>query len=222
MSQFWENLRTDGRTDGRMDWPYFIGPFQLWPGVQKEDIFCTVYFVRGNFFKIRVLPQCIVYLIRLRNINTFTYQKTFLHILLLLVFKNKESLHCILKQFSDISSDICDYWKILQASLQYNNNNDLFETLTKSNECFVRAILTTKFRFNFFQTAVQIFYIAPVINKRSNRKSGLYSRIELGNLGSARKLFKKIKLIEVDLKSLKMVSLINNFMFITSRVENIW
>ena len=89
MSQFWENLRTDGRTDGRMDWPYFIGPFQLWPGVQKEDIFCTVYFVRGNFFKIRVLPQCIVYLIRLRNINTFTYQKTFLHILLLLVFKKK-------------------------------------------------------------------------------------------------------------------------------------
>ena len=125
---------------------------------------------------------------RLRNINTFTYQKTFLHILLLLVFKNKESLHCILKQFSHISNDICVYWKILQASLQYDNN-DLFETLTKSNECFVRAILTRKFRFNFFQTAVQIFYIVPVINKRSNRKSRVYSRIELGNLGSARKLF---------------------------------
>ena len=174
MSQFWENLQTDGRTDERMDGPFFIGPFRLWPGVQKEDIFCTVYFVRRIFFNIRVLPQCIVYLLRLRNVNTFTYQKTFLHILLLLVFKNKESLHCILKQFPDISSDMCDFWKILQASLQYNNN-DLFETLTKSNVCFVRAILTTKFCFNFFQTAVQIFYFVPVINKRSNRKSSLFA-----------------------------------------------
>ena len=54
-----------------MDGPYFIGPFRLWPGVQKEEIFCTVYFVRGNFFNIRVLPQCIVYF------NTLTEYKYF-------------------------------------------------------------------------------------------------------------------------------------------------
>ena len=34
MSQFWENLRTEGQTEGWMDRSYFIGPF--WPrqGVQ--------------------------------------------------------------------------------------------------------------------------------------------------------------------------------------------
>ena len=39
MSQFRENLQTDGRTDGRMDRrtdrPYFIGPFRSRPGVQN-------------------------------------------------------------------------------------------------------------------------------------------------------------------------------------------
>ena len=33
MSQFRENLRTNGR----MDKPYFIGPFRPRPGVQKEN-----------------------------------------------------------------------------------------------------------------------------------------------------------------------------------------
>ena len=35
MSQFLENLRTDGRTDGRTDTPYFVGPFWPRPRVQK-------------------------------------------------------------------------------------------------------------------------------------------------------------------------------------------
>ena len=38
MSQFWENVRTDGttdgRTDGRTERPYFIGPFRSRQGVQ--------------------------------------------------------------------------------------------------------------------------------------------------------------------------------------------
>ena len=41
MTQFLENLRTDGRTDGRteelMDGPYCIGPFRPRPGVQKLE-----------------------------------------------------------------------------------------------------------------------------------------------------------------------------------------
>ena len=40
MIQSQENLRTDGRMDGRMerwtDRPYFIGPFQPWLGVQQQ------------------------------------------------------------------------------------------------------------------------------------------------------------------------------------------
>ena len=35
MIQFKENAQTDGRMDGRMDRPYFTGPFRLSPGVQK-------------------------------------------------------------------------------------------------------------------------------------------------------------------------------------------
>ena len=35
MSQSQENLPRDGRTDGRTDRPYFIGPFWLMPGFQK-------------------------------------------------------------------------------------------------------------------------------------------------------------------------------------------
>ena len=34
MSQFWGNLRTDGRTDRRTDRPYFIGPLRSRPGIQ--------------------------------------------------------------------------------------------------------------------------------------------------------------------------------------------
>ena len=36
MIQFHENTWTDRRTDRRTERPYFIGPFKLAPGVQKN------------------------------------------------------------------------------------------------------------------------------------------------------------------------------------------
>ena len=56
---------------------------------KKEGIFLYLLFCPKEI-------QCIVYLIHFQNINTFTYQKTFLHTLLLLVCKIVESLQCIL------------------------------------------------------------------------------------------------------------------------------
>ena len=53
---------------------------------------------RNNFCFISMYCiLCIVYWINFQNIYTFTYQKTLLHTLLLLVFKIVESLQCILK-----------------------------------------------------------------------------------------------------------------------------
>ena len=37
MIQFKENAQADRKTDGRMDRPYFIGPFPLLPEVQKSN-----------------------------------------------------------------------------------------------------------------------------------------------------------------------------------------
>ena len=39
MSQSRKNLQTDGKTDGRMDKPYFIGPFRPRPGAQEVTKF---------------------------------------------------------------------------------------------------------------------------------------------------------------------------------------
>ena len=63
---------------------------------KKEDVFCTVYLVRRNFFNIYVLSQCIVYWIHFHNIHTFTYKKNITSYTSLLAFKIVESLHCIL------------------------------------------------------------------------------------------------------------------------------
>ena len=61
---------------------------------KKEWIFCNVYFVQTKkFFKIYVLSQFIVYWTNFQNMHTFTYQKTLIYTLLLLVFK-------IMKSFS--------------------------------------------------------------------------------------------------------------------------
>ena len=74
---------------------------QLWGvgahGRKKTPFFVPLILSEGNFFKICVLSQCIVYWIHFQNIHTFTYQKTLLHTLLLLVSKIVESLKCILK-----------------------------------------------------------------------------------------------------------------------------
>ena len=62
-----------------------------------DDIFCNVYFVRRNFFKICVLSRCITYWINFQNIYTVTFKKSLLHTRLSLVFIFVESLQCILK-----------------------------------------------------------------------------------------------------------------------------
>ena len=62
---------------------------------KKEAIFVPFISSEGKLFKICVLSQCILHWIHFRNIHTFTYQKTF-HTLLLLVFKIVKSLLCIL------------------------------------------------------------------------------------------------------------------------------
>ena len=73
----------------------------LWIGARerKERAFFVSFILsEGNFFKICVLYQCIVYWIHFQSIRTFAYQKTLLYTLLLLVFKIVESLQCILKE----------------------------------------------------------------------------------------------------------------------------
>ena len=69
---------------------------------EKRDYFVPFFFFflsKRNFFNICVLSQFIVYWIHFhfQNIHTFTYQKTLLDALLLLVFKILKSLQCILK-----------------------------------------------------------------------------------------------------------------------------
>ena len=70
-----------------------------WVGARKRKkriFFVPFILSEWSFFRICVLSQCIVYWIHFHNIHTFTYQKTLLHKLLLLVFKIIESLQCIL------------------------------------------------------------------------------------------------------------------------------
>ena len=84
---------------------------------KKECIFCNVYLVQRKFFNICVISHCIVYWLNFQNIHTFTYQKTLLHTLLLLVCKIVKSLQCILndiyyllqyKNFVEIFSPIIE------------------------------------------------------------------------------------------------------------------
>ena len=60
------------------------------PFILLFSFFIILIFV--IFFNICVLSQCILYWIHFQNIHTFTYQKTLLYTLLLLVFKIVESL----------------------------------------------------------------------------------------------------------------------------------
>ena len=54
---------------------------------KRRHFFVPFILSKGNFFKICVLSQCIVYWIHFQSIHTFTYQKALLHTLLLLVSK---------------------------------------------------------------------------------------------------------------------------------------
>ena len=58
----------------------------------KKAIFVPLIFSKMIFFKICILCQFTVNWIHFQNIHTFTYQKTLLHKLLLLVFKFVEIL----------------------------------------------------------------------------------------------------------------------------------
>ena len=60
---------------------------------KKARIFCTVYFVRRKFF------LTFVFYLNVSNLQTFTYQKTLVHKLLLLVFKVIESLPSVLNLY---------------------------------------------------------------------------------------------------------------------------
>ena len=74
-----------------------------WVGARerKKRAFLYRFFFlpKGNFFKICILSQCIVYWTHFQNIHTFTYQKTLLHTTLLLISKIVERLQCILKSY---------------------------------------------------------------------------------------------------------------------------
>ena len=84
----------------------------------KDVIFGTVYFVWREFCNICILAQCIVYWIRFQNIYTFTYQKTVLDTLFLLVIKVFESLQFIFNSWLTIANLMSDKIKILVLELQ--------------------------------------------------------------------------------------------------------
>ena len=67
---------------------------------KKRAFFVLSILSKKDFFNICVLSQCMVYWIHFLNIQAFTYQKTLVPTLFLLVFKTIESLQCILKYYS--------------------------------------------------------------------------------------------------------------------------
>ena len=73
--------------------PWWVGAREI----KKRAFFVPFTLSKGNFFKICVLSQCIVYWIQFQNIHSLTYQKILLHALLLLLSKIVESLQCVLK-----------------------------------------------------------------------------------------------------------------------------
>ena len=89
----------------------------------------------GNFSNICVSSQCIVYWIHFQNTQTFTYQKTLLHALLLFVFKIVESLQCILNKEITLTKDYVA-WNgfpkriansIIKRALQMNDSNTIIK-----------------------------------------------------------------------------------------------
>ena len=64
---------------------------------KRGHLLYHLFLFKGKVFKIIVVSQCVVYWINLQNIHTFTYQKTVLCTLLLLVFIIVENLQCFLK-----------------------------------------------------------------------------------------------------------------------------
>ena len=70
-----------------------------WVGARerrKRTLFLLLILSNKIFFSIYILSQRIVYWMHFQNIHSFTYQKTLLHTILLLVFEIAESLQCFL------------------------------------------------------------------------------------------------------------------------------
>ena len=90
-----------------------------WVGVRerKKGIFCTVYFVQRQFFKICVLSQCTVYWIHFQNIHTFTFQKVLLHRFLLL--KKTKAFNVSLSHFNLIWSFSANRWNYTPFFLRF-------------------------------------------------------------------------------------------------------
>ena len=85
MSQFWENLWTDRRSDGRTD----RRTLPAKAGDPKRGQFLYHLFCLKEFFNISVLSQCIVFEYPFKIYkDTFTYQKTLLHTLFCLLLKS--------------------------------------------------------------------------------------------------------------------------------------
>ena len=87
---------------------------------KKEGIFRTVYFVRRKKF----LTFCFI-----QNINTFAYQKTLLHTLLLLVFKIVEILQCILNLLKESTFVFSYLVHCVNEALVKNEFPDLLKLL---------------------------------------------------------------------------------------------
>ena len=66
-----------------------------WVGARERKrghFLSRLFYLKEAFFKIWVISQCIVHWIHFQNIHAFTYKKTLLHAILLLVFKIFENL----------------------------------------------------------------------------------------------------------------------------------
>ena len=71
-----------------------------WVGARerkKRTFFIPFILSEGNFFKVYVLSQCIVYWIHIQNIHTLIYQKTLLRTLFCLFWKSAKAFIAFLR-----------------------------------------------------------------------------------------------------------------------------
>ena len=120
---------------------------------KKQVIFCTIYFIRKEFFKICVSSQCIVYWIHFQNIHIFRYiyiykKNYFRHFCCLFLNSPKAfnvSLTFVYDYFVEMENDI--FWNVLSSIFGYH--------LLKNFALFIvfawKALrFTTAFLFFFF------------------------------------------------------------------------
>ena len=76
-----------------------------WVGVcerKKRAFFVLFILTKGNFLKICVLSQCILYGIHFQNMHPFTNQKTLLHTLCYLFLKSSKAFSVSLRSQSNL------------------------------------------------------------------------------------------------------------------------